>query len=176
MKVSVSKIPEGGMHLRFEKDEAWFQERLVASQAEIFVVRNIAAECTVRRLKETVFVTGTVTAEVEMPCCRCLEETVLPLAASFKYTFAPSPDESREECELTAEDLDCAYYHEDTIDLDEIVFEQIVLQVPIKSLCQESCRGLCPHCGGNLNRVSCQCRNDVVDERLAVLKTLKVQS
>lgn len=176
MKVIVSKIPDGGMDLRFGKDEAWFRERLAASQTEAFVVRNIEANCTVRRMKETVFVAGTVTAQVEMPCCRCLESTVLSVSGPFRYTFAPPPAESREELELSAEDLDYAYYEGDAIELDDILFEQILLQIPIKPLCGESCKGLCPRCGSNLNRVDCQCRNETIDERLAVLKTLKLQS
>jgi uncharacterized protein len=176
MKISVSKIPDGGMNLRFEKDEAWFRERLLDPQTEGFVVRGIAADVAVRRMKDTVFVEGTATAEVEMPCCRCLEPTRLPLGASFKYTFAPPPDQTGEEWELTAEDLDFAYYQDDMIDLDDIVFEQVLLQVPIKPLCAESCKGLCPQCGGNLNAVDCQCRIENTDARLGVLKTFKVQS
>jgi uncharacterized protein len=80
-----------------------------------------------------------------------------------------------EEKELTAADLDFEYYEGEVIDLDEVIFEQVVLQVPMKPLCSESCRGLCPHCGVNLNKTTCNCQNEVIDERLAVLKRIKLE-
>ena len=98
-----------------------------------------------------------------------------PVAATFKCTFAPPPAESQEELELSADDLDFAYYEEDTIDLDVLVFEQVLLQIPIKPLCKDDCKGLCPHCGINLNVASCGCKSEDFDERLAVLKKFKVQ-
>ena len=163
------------MDLRFEKDGAWFLERLPKSGDYGYVPLGITVGCTVRRLKETVFIEGTAEAALEAPCCRCLEMTRLPVKSSFKYTLAPSLAEQQEERELTAEDLDFAYYEGDIIDLDMVIIEQILLQIPIKPLCAESCRGLCPHCGINLNKTSCNCRGEVLDERLAVLKQFKGQ-
>ena len=113
------------------------------------------------------------TASAEAPCCRCLETSRLPLQATFKYTFSPAPSEPQEEMELNAEDLELAYYEEDTIDLDRVIYEQIMLQMPIKPLCRETCKGLCPHCGINLNLASCHCEAETFDERLAVLKKFR---
>ena len=163
------------MDLRFEKDGAWFLERLPKSGDYGYVPLGITVGCTVRRLKETVFIEGTAEAALEAPCCRCLEMTRLPVKSSFKYTLAPSLAEQQEERELTAEDLDFAYYEEDTIDLDSLIFEQIIPQIPIKFLCTETCKGLCPRCGVNLNTAGCQCRSESFDERLAVLKKFKLQ-
>ena len=164
------------MDLRFEKDGAWFLERLRGAGGYDYTARDISVACIVRRVKETVFIEGTVEAALEVPCCRCLEMARLPVNSSFAYTFAPSTAEEQEERELTAEDLDYAYYVEDTIDLDSLLFEQIMLQIPIKSLCAETCKGLCPHCGINLNTASCQCRVEITDERLTALKAFKVRS
>jgi uncharacterized protein len=175
LKINVSKIPEGGMELRFEKDEKWFREMLPETQPSDFVLQTIAVTCTVRRMKETVFIEGTASTQVEAPCGRCLESSRQPVAASFKYTFAPSPGQLQEELELSADDLDFAYYEEDTIDLDALIFEQVLLQIPIKPLCKGDCKGLCPHCGINLNVASCGCQSGTFDERLAVLKKFNVQ-
>ena len=175
MKITVSKIPEGGINLRFEKDGAWFRGLLPEAEPFDFTLQGITVACSVRRIKETVFVEGSVTASAEAPCCRCLETARLPLQASFKYTFAPAPSEPQEEMELNAEDLELAYYEEDTIDLDRVIYEQIMLQIPIKLLCRETCKGLCPHCGINLNSASCHCEAGTFDERLAVLKKFKVK-
>ena len=160
MKINVSKIPEGGMDLRFEKDGKWFRGFLPEAEPFDFVLQRIDVVCTVRRMKETVFIEGSATdlrggallpLSGDGPACR--------LRASFKYTFSPPPVEPQEELELSAEDLELAYYEEDTIDLDRVIFEQIMLQMPIKPLCTETCKGLCPHCGINLNVASCRCRD-----------------
>jgi uncharacterized protein len=173
LKITVSKIPEGGMNLRFERNGEWFRENLPVATPCDFLPDRIDITCTARRMKENVFVEGTVATTVDMPCCRCLEMTRLPLQSSFKYTFAPPPSRSQDDVELNAADLDFAYYEGDVIDLDTMIFEQIILQIPIKPLCAESCRGLCPHCGTNLNTASCDCQDEVLDERLAILKQFK---
>ena len=175
MKINVSKIPEGGMVLQFERDGEWFRRNLPGATPPDFVPDRIDIACTACRMKENVFIEGTVATAVDVPCCRCLEMIRLPLRSSFKYTFAPPPSRSQDEVELNAADLDFAYYEGDVIDLDTVIFEQILLQIPIKPLCAESCRGLCPHCGINLNKTSCNCRGEVLDERLAVLKQFKGQ-
>jgi uncharacterized protein len=175
LKISVSKIPEGGMDLRFERDGNWFRGFLPETAPSVFVPDRIDVTCTVRRMKENVFIEGTAATTVEAPCGRCLEMTHQPVNASFKYTFSPPPAQPKEEWELSAEDLDFAYYEEDSIDLDALVFEQIMLHMPIKPLCTESCKGLCPHCGIDLNAASCRCQAETFDERLAALKQFKVQ-
>ncbi len=175
LKINVSKIPEGGMDLRFERDGSWFRGFLPETAPADFVPDRIDVACTVRRMKENVFIEGTVATTVEAPCGRCLEMTRQPVNASFKYTFTPPPAQPKEEWELTAEDLDFAYYEEDSIDLDALIFEQVMLHMPIKPLCAESCKGLCPRCGIDLNRASCLCQAETFDERLAALKRFKVQ-
>jgi uncharacterized protein len=74
--------------------------------------------------------------------------------------------------ELSKEDLEECYYSGDMIDLDEILREQIILALPMYPRCVEECRGLCPVCGVDLNKETCDCQRDEVDPRLAVLKTL----
>ena len=75
---------------------------------------------------------------------------------------------------LQAEELEISYYQGDFIDLTPIICEQIILQIPIKPLCSEECKGLCPHCGINMNVASCSCHLEFVDPRLAVLKNIKI--
>lgn len=175
MKINVNKIPEGGMPFRFERDAEWFRENLIGTAPCDYKPSRIDVVCTVRRMRENVFIEGTVATTGEMPCCRCLETAHLEIRAPFKYTFAPSPAETGEEMELSAEDLDFAFYEGEIIDLDSVILEQILLQIPIKPLCTELCRGLCPHCGVNLNTASCNCQGQVFDERLAALKKFKGQ-
>ena len=173
MKINVGKIPEGGMVLNFERDSRWFAENLGEAAPPDFMPERISVASRAWRMKENVFIEGTVTTAVDVPCCRCLEMTHLPIRSSFKYTFVPAPAQTQEERELTAEDLDFAFYEGDLIDLDAVIVEQIMLQIPFKPLCEEDCKGLCPHCGVNRNKTSCDCKDESFDERLAVLKQFK---
>ncbi len=175
MKINVSKVPESGMSLKFERDREWFREYLSGTATGDFELERIGIDCAARRMKENVFVEGTVVTAVDMTCCRYLKMIRLPIRSSFKYTFTPVPSKPQDELELTAEDLDFAYYEGEVIDLDMVIFEQILLQIPMKPLCAESCRGLCPHCGIDLNTASCNCRDEVFDERLSALQRFKVQ-
>ena len=61
---------------------------------------------------------------------------------------------------------------DDQLDLDQLLTEDILLDVPSKFLCSPGCKGLCPTCGKNLNQGPCGCERDTVDPRLAVLKDL----
>ncbi|MDD5711815.1 MAG: DUF177 domain-containing protein [Smithellaceae bacterium] len=175
MKINISQIPEEGLNLQIEKDEAWFRQAMPAELGEHGIS---AAEitCRLQRVRETVYVEGEIKAELSAACGRCLEEIKLPLAGSFRYTLIPAPKEYAEESELSAEDMDSLYYEEEAVDLDPIIVEQVILQIPMKILCREDCKGLCPQCGANLNKGKCSCPEKPVDERLAVLKNLKLEN
>ena len=176
MKVSVSNIPEEGLSLKFVKNREWLENAVSSDQAESFTcIQDIQVSCTLRRLKENVFLEGSIGTVLELSCCRCLEAAMLPVDTAFRYTLVPLPDRQDSEIELDSEDLEYSYYHDDAIDLEPLIFEQIILQIPIKALCRDDCRGLCPHCGANLNTATCHCGDAVVDDRFAVLKTMKIQ-
>ena len=116
---------------------------------------------------------GTVTTELELPCSRCLEPFRLPVAAPFDLRYLPASEVSTDaEREVGDEDLETSYYENDAIDLNELLREQFYLALPMKPLCQDDCRGLCPQCGTNLNTDSCDCAPVWEDPRLAPLKNL----
>jgi uncharacterized protein len=73
---------------------------------------------------------------------------------------------------MQEEDVDTSYYRDDQIDLNELLREQFYLALPMKPLCAEGCKGLCPQCGTNLNAGSCTCTVVWEDPRLAALKGL----
>jgi uncharacterized protein len=80
-----------------------------------------------------------------------------------------------EDEEIAGEDLGVSYYEEDVINLAELVREQCYLALPMKPLCREDCRGLCPVCGVNRNRETCACVTNWVDPRFDALRRLKDQ-
>jgi uncharacterized metal-binding protein YceD (DUF177 family) len=116
---------------------------------------------------------GRVVTTLEMVCSRCLEPLPLPVDAAFDLEYLPRTENAGEgEREIAEDDLATAFYADETIDLGELMSEQFQLAVPMKPLCSEACRGLCPQCGTNLNVSACGCRQGWEDARLSALKSL----
>jgi uncharacterized protein len=113
---------------------------------------------------------------LELTCSRCLEPFGLPVESEFDLRYVPRSEnrgEGERECEIQEDDLTTAFYADDQIDLGQLMGEQFQLALPMKPLCADDCRGLCPHCGTNLNTGACNCRQTWDDPRLAALKAFK---
>jgi len=176
LKINVFLIPEEGQHFVFSEGNAWFRECFKDDEIPDFSLDRVTVDCLITKTSGTVFIKGSFSALINICCSRCLENTNLSIGSDFAYTLIPAKTEINEDQELKAEELEISYYHGDFIDLAPIICEQIILQIPIKVLCKEDCKGLCQHCGANLNVSSCNCRPDVVDSRMAVLKNLKIKN
>jgi uncharacterized protein len=176
LKINVFLIPEEGQHFSFSENDDWFRGCFPPDEKPDFVVERIDATCLVTKASNAVYIKGSFSALIDICCSRCLENVVLPIGADFAYTMMPWKVETAEEKELKAEELEISYYEGDFIDLAPILCEQIILQIPMKVLCSEDCKGLCPHCGANLNTEPCSCRNESADSRWAALKNFKVKN
>jgi uncharacterized protein len=119
-------------------------------------------------------VVGTIQTAIRYQCSRCLKEFSSPLETSFDLFYLPQPAWKKdEEIELKYEDMEVGYYDGLGLDVDLMVLEQIELALPMKFVCREACKGLCPYCGADLNRGLCPCRDDTTDSRLAVLRDFR---
>ena len=176
LKINVVLIPEEGQNFVFSEDGTWFKECFTDIDIPDFTLHQVDVSCLITKASGTVFIKGTFSALIYVDCSRCLEQTSLPIGSDFAYTLIPAKAETREDLELTPEELEISYYQGDFIDLTSIICEQIILQVPIKALCSEECKGLCPHCGTNLNISSCDCHLNFVNNRMAVLKNFIVKN
>jgi uncharacterized protein len=118
-------------------------------------------------------VTGRVETQLELECGRCLEPFEIPVRSTFELNYVPQSDNTGEgEQQIDDDDLTTAYYRDNTLDLGELMREQFQLALPMKPLCAELCKGLCPECGTNLNKTTCGCTPKWEDPRLAALKGL----
>lgn len=141
------------------------------------IVAPVDLDVTIHKDKDRFRLEGTVRTELELPCSRCLEPFRFPVDASFDQRFLPATELAHEdEHEVQDEDLDLSYYRDDRIDLNELLREQFYLALPMKPLCDEACKGLCPQCGTNVNTGTCACAPGWDDPRLAPLKALKRES
>jgi uncharacterized protein len=119
-------------------------------------------------------VAGHLAGEIELTCSRCLEPFTLPVAADFDLRYVPRTENVGEgEKEVEEDDLATAFYSDEQIDLGHLIMEQFQLALPMKPLCDEACKGLCPQCGTNLNTGACDCSQTWEDPRLAALKNIK---
>ena len=119
-------------------------------------------------------VAGQLTGELELTCSRCLEPFTLPVAADFDLRYVPRAENAGEgEQEVEEDDLSTSFYDDDQIDLSQLIMEQFQLALPMKPLCTDACKGLCPRCGTNLNTGSCDCSQKWEDPRLAALKAMR---
>jgi uncharacterized protein len=173
LKINVGHIPEEGLNLQFHKNGDWFHNALPETEKNELSLQRVDVVCFVRKLKETFFIEGSLETTAVANCSRCLDVATFPLKSTFRYTLVPADVQLKEEQELSSEDLEYFFYEDDLIDLDAILFEQIMLQIPMKFLCSDTCKGICPHCGEDLNKTSCNCNTKVVNEKLAVLKKFK---
>ncbi len=127
-----------------------------------FIEGPITVRGTVVNNGRALEVTGVFTAGLNQTCNRCLKSFLSKLEVSFTEYFQEGHGSSNYQ--------DVNWYQGDEIDLTEVVRENLLLALPIKVVCSESCQGLCPVCGVNLNKTTCSCNTHQVDPRLAVLK------
>jgi uncharacterized protein len=119
--------------------------------------------------KGTVFeITGKIITQLKQCCSRCLEDMVTLLTIPFSEEYREL--EFQEAGELS--DTETNYFNGEEIDITDLIRENILLAEPIKPVCSETCRGLCPECGANLNINTCGCNPTKTDPRLAVLEKL----
>ncbi len=111
---------------------------------------------------------GKITGDTELVCSRCLENYPFHLEAGFTEEFCHASDMA-----YVAEDgveTDIHVFEGNRINIDALISESVLLEIPMKSLCSENCKGLCAICGSNLNKNRCECKDESIDPRLAGLK------
>jgi uncharacterized protein len=146
---------------------------LDTSQDEFQVRSGIQLGFDVEKKDQRYRLAGVAEATLELRCSRCDEAFTLPVRAPFDVTYLPQSANAGEgEHEVAEEDLDSAFYEHERIDLGQLVREQFYLAMPMKPLCADACRGLCPACGINRNTGTCACEAAWEDPRLAPLKDL----
>ncbi len=117
-------------------------------------------ELTVSKVGDNVRVEGPVKCTLALVCDRCAESFRFPVSGRLDLELAPKTDEPKlAEMELTGDEVNLNYFEGDELDLDPYIYEEVMLAIPIKALCDELCKGICPVCGKNQNKETCTCVN-----------------
>lgn len=103
---------------------------------------------------------------IEIPCDRCLEEvpTTFHIDINKEIPLEETPDVDEEK--LEAKDYMLGFH----LDLDRIIYDEVLVNWPMKVLCKEDCAGICKKCGKNLNHGTCDCEKTEPDPRMAVIQ------
>lgn len=134
-----------------------------------FFIGDINVECKLDKSMHQLVLDCDVVAEANLICDRCTSEFSRYLEGNFQLTYLFSTDTNRKD------DLNLLFLakDEDKIDISSEVLDYAVLMVPVKKLCNEDCKGLCPMCGINHNEENCDCTFEINDSVWEPLKKLK---
>lgn len=129
-----------------------------------------------RKVIKDVRVCGQLATSLGLTCARCLEPVQQKVSRQFELLYRPrGTDAGRDELSVTDAEAEIGYYDGPGILLEDVLREQVLLAVPLKVICRENCKGLCPHCGKNLNQEPCSCSVPAEDPRWAALKDIRVR-
>ena len=119
---------------------------------------------------------GRFSGTFQVPCARCVEPVEMPLEAEFDLIFRPAGvDTEAPERSITAPETEIGYYQGDSLALEDVLREQVLLSLPVRTLCKPECKGLCPRCGANRNLQPCSCDVGPSDPRWTALAGLRSQ-
>jgi uncharacterized protein len=157
-------------------DRLFSADEVREGQDDLSPVGEVAFSGRILKRDQHFQVSGRILATLELECGRCLERYRLPVDLEVDLTYVPHPGEGtaggHDEVELSDEDLTTAFYRDEVLDLGHLLREQFYLAMPMRPLCRETCRGLCPQCGANLNTDTCGCQAAWQDPRLAGLRAI----
>jgi len=169
MFLDINDIGPAGMSI----DRRLELQDLEGPSGEALPVRDAQILGDLCRSERGVDLSGRFAATVQALCSRCLEPYEVRLDSEFFLTLVPDPVEiATGENKMNESDVSLFHAPEGRVDLVGVVAEQIYLSLPLKPICDEACRGLCPRCGANLNQLTCECPKEEIDPRLAPLLEL----
>ena len=163
LRLDVSYLVKGspGTYKEFE-----FNFPQLALPGELLLV-DIQGLITVSVTEDGVVAEGKINALTELSCSRCLDSYWQPLQIDFTEIFSSHPVDNAEN-DLGEQPLPS----DGSIDLTPIIRDYASLDIPIRQVCKDGCKGLCPTCGGNLNLEDCGHKQESIDPRLEGLRAL----
>ncbi|MFZ5800931.1 MAG: YceD family protein [Candidatus Omnitrophota bacterium] len=135
MKINLNQIPEKGLEVVEDFDSF----ALDLNTEELTFTTPVRIRAEVHKILNAVSVEVEAEAKAALVCGRCLEEYPCEYKEEFRLDYSVKPDEH--------------YLY-----LDDDLRQEIILSYPIKLLCKDTCKGLCPKCGKNLNKGNCNCK------------------
>lgn len=158
----VMSVPDKILQVEAESE----QDCLILHGETCFFKKKNPLKLTVTNLgKKRVLVEGETDLILKIPCSRCLEAVSVPFEINYKREF----DFGDEQSETLKE---TSYIDGYNLDTDLLIYEEVLLDFPMKVLCREDCKGICSNCGQNLNKRDCGCDRTSFDPRMSAIRDI----
>ncbi len=171
-RIQVSDVPEEGLFLNFTE-----LSKLIPEVDEFVKIGTTQGRLEIHKSGNDIEIHGWVKSLVYLCCDRCLTSFPKEVETSFFYFLQPKSDFGSDlspDHQLSSDEIEVYWYEDGEIRGEELFREQILLQLPMRILCNEECKGLCPGCGADLNKTQCQCPEQEEQGPFAILKQLKM--
>lgn len=168
--IDLHDIPANGREFSFQ-DQAVWDELWVEFGMECRTKTTITVTFSILPATNGIFVNGKIHGEVIVPCTRCLEDALVHIDNDFEF-FEPATAEDDGSHSALLREQDGTQ----ELDIIALVWEQFLMALPDKPLCSSTCKGICVHCGQNLNDKKCACDQQTGDIRLRALRDLKIST
>jgi uncharacterized protein len=174
MRFKINEIGVEGVPLDIPLTAEWLRESCPVLDARP-VGPGLALAGRLAKSGDDYLLRADITGQFETPCARCLEPARVAVHVPLVVTYVSFEETGNDE-ETEDDDPDVVVFSGGEIDLSEAIRDEIVLALPMNPLCTETCRGLCPVCGGNRNQVACTCEIDRAGPagRMAALAKVKL--
>ncbi len=149
--------------------EVFLKEEVGRLRIEEPFFGNVDVRCRMDKAHHQIVLDCFVNTQAKLQCDRCGVQYDAALKNNFKLIFLFEVNENDEE-------VDDVFYlapDDDKLEISRSVREYVILSIPLKKLCSEDCKGLCPSCGVNMNVTECNCSNDTINPIWEKLKELK---
>ena len=163
-------------------------DELGLTDTDVSIRGTLAVGLELRAIERAIYVTGVVEGTAIRQCVRCLKGFDDPLAFSLRVvyeretkvtTVAKRVDVRKKQTTMLSDGAeeerndDLYYFTGDHLELAPMLREQLILASPMHPLCSEECRGLCAHCGKDLNEGPCRCAAEPAGSSFDVLRNMK---
>jgi len=111
---------------------------------------------------------GETEVTIAIPCDRCLSD----VSVNFEIEISKEIDLEKFRAGDIEELEDTNYMIGTSLDVDKLIFGEILVSWPMKVLCKDDCQGICKRCGANLNLATCQCQKTEPDPRMAAIQDI----
>jgi len=168
MRIEIRQVKPEGTDFHFSESAEEMEIAIAGAKFPSPIEVDLSATLT----GDEIICQGEVFSEVEIECSRCLEHFDLPIKtrSQFVVQMIDLPEEQSED--NNDDDYEVIPKSQTFIDISQRVRDAILLNISLKPLCSDDCKGLCPMCGVNRNENDCECTPDKSDERWDVLKNL----
>jgi uncharacterized protein len=174
MIVDLRNVSTESKQYAFHVDQTWW-EAGEAVEPSVGLHEPIQVRVELYKAGAKYVLEGFIKGALRIRCDRCLESYRHGLESRFRLILKQATEESGQpEIELLDEDMQVDFINGTEVDLGEIVRQQVLLNQPMKSLCRDDCRGICPGCGQNLNTETCTCKASGGHPAFLKLKNHKV--